>query len=105
MNRILFVDDEPKILMALRRSLRGLRNEWEMVFADGGAAALEQCAAAPFDVVVSDARMPGMEGSHLLGEVAKLYPDTVRMVLSGQCSRSSVLKCVTGGASVPKQAV
>jgi HD-like signal output (HDOD) protein len=94
MKRILFVDDEPKILMALRRSLRSCRNEWEMVFAEGGRAALDQCASAPFDVLVSDARMPGMEGPQLLTEVSKLYPDTVRMVLSGQCSRTSVLKCV-----------
>ena len=94
MNRILFVDDEPNILQALRRSLRSLRNEWEMVFADGGVTALAQCASAPFDVVVSDARMPGMDGSEFLGEVMRRYPDTVRLILSGQCSRSSVLKCV-----------
>ncbi|MFO7903489.1 MAG: HDOD domain-containing protein [Planctomycetota bacterium] len=92
--RILFVDDEPKILMALRRSLRRFRDQWDMVFAEGGAAGLDECASAPFDVVVSDARMPGMEGSEFLNEVARLYPDTVRMILSGQCSRNSVLKCV-----------
>ena len=63
MKRILFVDDEPKILMGLRRSLRCYRGEWEMCFAEGGGAALEQCAQGPFDVVVSDARMPGMDGS------------------------------------------
>lgn len=94
MKRILFVDDEPRILTGLRRMLRGHRSEWEMVFAEGGGEALEQCASAAFDVVVSDARMPGMEGHKLLGEMMRLYPDTVRMILSGQCSRSSVLKCV-----------
>ncbi|MFW6114213.1 MAG: HDOD domain-containing protein [bacterium] len=94
MTRILFVDDEPKILMALRRSLRSLRHQWEMVFAEGGVAGLEECASAAFDVVVSDARMPGMEGPEFLAEVARLYPDTVRMILSGQCSRNSVLRCV-----------
>ncbi|MBM4092841.1 MAG: HDOD domain-containing protein [Planctomycetes bacterium] len=94
MKRILFVDDEPKILTGLRRCLRSFRNEWQMVFAEGGAAALEQLASAPFDVVVSDARMPGMDGSVLLRQVMELYPDSARMILSGQCSRTSVLKCV-----------
>jgi HD-like signal output (HDOD) protein len=94
MKRILFVDDDANILTGLRRSLRGLRNEWEMVFAEGASTALEQCALAPFDVVVSDARMPGMEGSEFLGNVMQVFPDTVRMILSGQCSRDSVLKCV-----------
>ena len=94
MKRILFVDDEINILTALRRSLRSQRNEWDMVFAEGGAAALEQLASAPFDVVVSDAQMAGMNGCELLGEVLRLYPDTVRIILSGQCSRNSALKCV-----------
>jgi DNA-binding NarL/FixJ family response regulator len=94
MRRILFVDDEPRILDGLSRMLRGLRNEWEMVFAQGGCEALNSCASAPFDVVVSDARMPGMDGSELLKEIIRLYPDTVRIILSGQCSRDSVLKSV-----------
>ena len=94
MKRILFVDDEPKILTGLCRSLRSFRNEWEMVFAEGGAAALEQLASVPFDVVVSDARMPGMEGSVLLRKVMEIHPDSARMVLSGQCSRASVLQYV-----------
>jgi HD-like signal output (HDOD) protein len=93
MKRILFVDDETKVLEGLRRSLYNLRDQWEMTFAEGGAAALEECASRPFDVVVSDARMPGMEGADFLGRVENLYPDTVRIILSGQCSRSSVLKC------------
>lgn len=94
MRRILFVDDELNILAGLRRSLWNLRKQWDMVFAEGAAEALRQCAAAPFDAVVSDARMPGMEGSELLGEVMRQYPNTVRIVLSGQCSRESVLQCV-----------
>ena len=54
----------------------------------------EECASRPFDIVVSDARMPGMEGAEFLGKVKKLYPDSVRIILSGQCSRNSVLRCV-----------
>lgn len=94
MHRILFVDDEPRILTGLRRMLRSQRNEWEMEFAEGGIEALDLLRKAPFDVVVSDARMPQMEGSQLLEQVRDEFPDTVRMILSGQCSRSSVLRCV-----------
>ncbi len=94
MHRILFVDDEPMILTGLRRMLRSQRHEWDMEFAVGGVDALESLRTGPFDVVVSDARMPGMEGSELLEEVRRVYPDTVRMILSGQCSRDSVLQCV-----------
>ncbi len=94
MKRILFVDDEPRILTGLRRMLRGLRREWEMVFAGSGAEALDQCAPSPFDVIVTDARMPNMEGAELLAEVRRRHPDTVRVILSGQCSRESVLQCV-----------
>ncbi|MHB8974329.1 MAG: HDOD domain-containing protein [Pirellulaceae bacterium] len=94
MRRILFVDDEPRILDGLSRMLRGVRHEWEMEFADGGRAALKCCAATPFDMVVSDARMPGMDGTELLANVMQSYPDTVRVILSGQCSRDSVVKSV-----------
>ncbi len=92
--RLLFVDDEPKVLMGLRRSLRCHREQWDMEFAEGARAALDCCARQPFDMVVSDARMPGMDGAELLREVLSRYPDTVRIVLSGQCSDEAVLKCV-----------
>ena len=56
--RILFVDDDPLVLEALRRMLRSMRHEWEMAFAPGGPEALEAMGEAPFDVIVSDMRMP-----------------------------------------------
>lgn len=92
--RVLFVDDEPRILDALSRMLRGFRRQWDMEFADSGQLALERCAAGPFDVVASDARMPGMDGTTLLREVRRRHPDTVRIILSGQCSRDSVVQAV-----------
>ncbi len=92
--QILFVDDEPKVLQGLQRMLRSLRREWQMEFAEGGPQALDYLAASPFDVVVTDMRMPGMDGAQLLDEVMRLYPATVRIVLSGQCDRQAVLKCV-----------
>ena len=94
MQRILFVDDEPKLLGGLRRMLRGLRDEWTFEFAESGAEALATLARKPFDVVVSDMRMPGMDGSELLRQVRERFPATVRMVLSGQCERRAVLKAV-----------
>ncbi len=92
--RILFVDDERKLLDGLRRLLRSHRREWDMQFAEGGAQALEMLQEAPTDVVVSDMRMPGMSGADLLETVRQRYPATVRLILSGQCDKSSVLKAV-----------
>ena len=94
MKRILFVDDEPNVLDGLRRMLRGMRQQWEMEFAESGPQALRRLAEAHFDVVVTDMRMPGMDGSALLGEVLQQFPSTVRIVLSGQCGRESVLQAV-----------
>jgi len=83
MKRILFVDDDSKILDGLRRSLSRDRNRWELEFAVGGEAALQACEKAPFDIVISDMRMPGMDGATLLGHVRERYPQTARVVLSG----------------------
>ncbi len=93
--RVLFVDDQPNVLAGLRRMLRGLRNEWQMEFAESGEEALALMAESPFDVVVSDMRMPGMDGSQLLTETMKRYPGTVRIILSGQADQVSILKAVT----------
>ena len=56
--RILFVDDEPNILRGLQRSLRPLRNLWEMTFVEGAFSALECLEKESFDVIVSDMRAP-----------------------------------------------
>src|SRR5580704_11931589 len=94
MIRIVFVDDETNVLQAMQRTLHRMRNEWSMVFATSGAAALEELAKTPADVIVSDMRMPGMDGWQLLAEVKKLYPQTVRLVLSGQADPTSVMRAV-----------
>jgi len=84
MNRILFVDDEPHLLAGLRRMLQIRQGVgWAMSFVDGGTAALEAMQVEPFDVVVSDFRMPGIDGAQLLAEVQVRYPQTVRLILSG----------------------
>ena len=92
--RILFVDDEEMVLRGLGRLLRPMSNEWEMDFVTSGAKALERMAQTPFDIVVSDMRMPGMNGAELLNEVMKRYPKTVRLILSGFADRDLILKCV-----------
>jgi HD-like signal output (HDOD) protein len=92
--RILFVDDEPLVLAGLRRMLHGMRKQWEMVFVESGDAALGFMADSAVDVVVSDMRMPGMNGAQLLNEVMKRYPRTVRLILSGHADQDLILKCV-----------
>jgi putative nucleotidyltransferase with HDIG domain len=92
--RILFVDDEPLILEGLRRNLRGMRNEWEMEFASSGAEALDAMARSPSDVIITDMKMPGMNGAQLLNEVMRLYPHTARFIFSGQTEEELILKCV-----------
>jgi len=88
--RIIFVDDEPNVLAGLRRMLRGFRNEWEMEFAPGGAVALARMDESPFDAIVTDIKMPKMDGVELLGEVLHRHPATVRIILSGQADQEAV---------------
>jgi HD-like signal output (HDOD) protein/ActR/RegA family two-component response regulator len=78
---ILIVDDEPKVLQAMHRLIKGLDPEWEVAFADSGANALQMMALQPFDVVICDLIMPGMDGAQLLGEVMHQYPQCTRIVL------------------------
>jgi putative nucleotidyltransferase with HDIG domain len=92
--RILFVDDEPLVLQGLQRSLRSMRSQWEMEFAEGGAQALDIMARLPFDVVITDMRMPGMDGAQLLESVKTKFPQTVRMILSGQSDLATILRSV-----------
>ena len=94
MKRILFVDDEPNVLDGLRRMLRPMREEWEIACASGGEEALAILAEELFDVVVSDMRMPGMDGAQLLSEVKQRYPQVIRVVLSGYSEKETVLRSV-----------
>src|SRR5258707_3277078 len=91
---ILFVDDDPNVGTGLQRTLRVMRGSWSMRFALSGAEALEMLAAAPVDVIVTDMRMPEMDGAQLLAEVERLYPHTARIILSGQCDRQTALTAV-----------
>jgi len=92
--RILFVDDEPNVLAGLRRMLRSLRNEWEMEFVSSGPDALTRMQESPFDVIVTDMRMPGIDGDELLADVLNRHPETVRIVLSGQADQQTVQQSI-----------
>jgi putative nucleotidyltransferase with HDIG domain len=94
MKRILFVDDEQQILDGLRNLLRKQRGQWEMAFALGGQAALDELSRGTFDVVVSDMRMPGIDGVALLRRVKELYPATARIILSGHAEREAVINAL-----------
>ncbi|HXX17764.1 MAG TPA: response regulator, partial [Candidatus Acidoferrum sp.] len=94
MKRVLFVDDEPKILDGLRRMLRPQRLVWDVAFAPGGAEALAVLEGGAFDVIVSDMRMPGMDGAALLRVVSEKYPHILRIVLSGYTELESTYRAV-----------
>jgi putative nucleotidyltransferase with HDIG domain len=91
---ILFVDDEAPILNGLRVRLHRLRTKWEMHFAESGAKAIEALERAHFDVVVTDMRMPGMDGAELLQVVRDRWPDAIRIVLSGYAELQQVVRLV-----------
>ncbi|WP_073374825.1 HD domain-containing phosphohydrolase [Desulfofustis glycolicus] len=92
---ILFVDDESNILDSMRRQLR---NRFSIETATSGQEALEKCKKnGPFAVIVADMRMPGMDGVRLLGMVKELYPETVRMMLTGNADQGTASEAVNKG--------
>ena len=92
--QILFVDDEPMVLKGLQRTLRKMRREWDMNFVSSGHEALDVLDQKPMDVIVSDLRMPEMDGGRLLAEVKKRHPHVVRILLTGQLDQEMTLKSV-----------
>ena len=94
MKHILFVDDEPNLLQGLKRTFRPMKNEWDMAFAAGGHEALARLEHDRFDVVVSDVRMPVMDGVQLLTEVKQRFPQTIRFLLSGQSDKETVMSAI-----------
>jgi len=92
--KVLFVDDEPRVLEAIERTLFQLDVDWEVNFAEGGPAALVELERAHCDVIVSDMRMPGMDGATLLTHVCEKYPHVARIVLSGQTDEAAAFRVV-----------
>jgi len=92
--QILFVDDEPMVLKGLQRTLRKMRAEWDMAFASSGKEALGILDQQSTDVIVSDLKMPEMDGMQLLTEVKARHPRVVRIILSGHLEHEMTLQSV-----------
>ena len=93
--KILFVDDEENVLQSIRRQLR---KRFAVVTAGSGDEALRVLKEqGPFAVIVSDMRMPGMDGVQLLARVKDLYPDTVRIMLTGNADQETAIEAVNSG--------
>ena len=93
--RVLFVDDEPQVLNAIRR---GLRKDFQVETAAGGAEALTLVESQePFSVVVSDCRMPEMDGIELLEKIGKLSPESTRIMLTGNTDQETAVRAVNRG--------
>jgi HD-like signal output (HDOD) protein/ActR/RegA family two-component response regulator len=90
--RVLFVDDDTALLDGLKNRLRRHRDRWTMAFAPGGVAALALLEKETFEVVVTDMRMPQVDGAQLLEHVHLHHPKTLRIVLSGQSEMGAILR-------------
>jgi len=94
-DKILLVDDEPSILQSMQRQLR---KRFKVVVAESGDEALAALKSkGPFAVIVSDMRMPGMDGVQLLSKTKDVYPDTVRIMLTGNADQETATEAVNGG--------
>jgi putative nucleotidyltransferase with HDIG domain len=94
MKKVLFVDDESHVLEELRRILAPQQEHWEMAFAPSGAEALRLMEIGPFDVVVTDLRMPVIDGATLLKLVCERYPGMVRIVFATQQEMDVALRTI-----------
>jgi putative nucleotidyltransferase with HDIG domain len=92
MHRVRFVYDQPGILLGLERMLAPMRSKWKMIFATDPAAALDSLSQEPADVVVSDMRMPELDGVAFLREIRARWPETIRIVLSGYADQGDALR-------------
>jgi len=92
--RVIFVDDDPQVLAGLKSRLWGLRRMWHLTFVPSGEAALAEMGQQRFDAIISDMRMPVMDGAQLLTEVARRHPETDRIVLSGQSDATASVRAL-----------
>lgn len=94
-DRVLFVDDEKNILLAIKRQLR--KSSFSIDTAESGYEALEMIGNKNYSVVVSDMRMPEMDGIQLLRQIKKKVPETVRMMLTGNADQETAIQAVNEG--------
>ncbi len=94
--RILIVDDEQNILDSIRRIFR--KENYEIKTALNGKEALDIMGQENFQLIISDHMMPGMTGAELLQRVRELYPDTIRIMLTGHADTSAIMGAIRDGA-------
>jgi HD-like signal output (HDOD) protein len=92
--RILFVDDERPVLDGLRLRLHRMHTKWQMDFVESGVLAIEAMRERPYDMIVTDMRMQGMDGGKLLAAVQESWPQTVRIILSGYVEIDEITRLV-----------
>jgi response regulator RpfG family c-di-GMP phosphodiesterase len=92
---LLCVDDEPNILSSLRRLFRA--KGYRVLTAESASEGLHIMADEPIDLVISDMRMPGMDGAQFLEQVRNRWPDTIRMLLTGYSDIQSILDAINRG--------
>jgi response regulator RpfG family c-di-GMP phosphodiesterase len=92
---VLFVDDEPSILSALRRLFRP--QGYTILTAESGAAGLAALEQQPVDLVVSDMRMPVMDGAQFLEQVRSRWPEVMRILLTGYADVTSTIAAINRG--------
>jgi two-component system, probable response regulator PhcQ len=94
-NQILIVDDEPNVLSALQRVF--LDEPYDVRTAESGEEGLELFVSEHFKVVISDERMPGMDGAEFLSIVKERHPEVARILLTGYASLEATMKAVNDG--------
>lgn len=92
---LLFVDDEPNVLKALKRLFRAAN--YNVYLAEGGQAGLAILQQQPIDLIISDMRMPHMDGAEFLAQAAQRWPETVRILLTGYADIESTIAAVNNG--------
>ena len=92
MINILFVDDDMNILMGYKRTLYSMKDEWKLYTAGSAQHGLQLLQSEHIDIVVTDMRMPVMDGAQLLSVVKNKYPNVVRLILSGFTDREAAMK-------------
>ncbi|OGU11090.1 MAG: hypothetical protein A2X61_00250 [Ignavibacteria bacterium GWB2_35_12] len=92
---ILFVDDDKDVIDGYKRMLFSMKKEWEQYYALSGEEALKILEENKIDVIVSDMKMPGMDGTELLGKVKELYPRILRIILSGHQDEIKIINTTT----------
>ncbi len=92
MRKILFVDDEQEVIDEFKKKTGPIPDVWDIEFATSGAKAMDLLSETTYDAVVSDMYMPEMDGAELLNQVMDNYPKTVRIIISDQSDKETVLR-------------